>query len=1430
MTYDDDRGVVDKPLTQPVLEAGEVKLTPAEAECLGLGALSSDVTIVRGADEFTVTWNARSRLLGGEAFKDALQLAGTDGGRMRLRAAGDTIELDLGASSTPPTLPPPVRVRPLRPAPGVSDERRRIRDRSEYEWTDSVGTHIRSRERLADAIAEDGWDSPEMAALRLQGERLAAVNGFDELMAIDLANIDYMAHRQVAAVTALGVMHGRAILADEAGLGKTIEAGLVMKELMLRGLVRRVLVICPAPLRDQWQAELRDKFSEKFTVVASETDPAFAEDRLIISLQLATRERARLLATPWDLVIVDEAHRVAGANAANSRALIESLRSRYLLLLTATPVRSNLLELYRLAELVRPGTFVSEDEFRNRFGRSGSELLPSDASSLRQIMAGVMIRTTRERVGLDRVTRAAVGIAVELSPRERVAYSICTDLLRRVLDRPADVFRRRQLADRLTASPRSLANTALRMADTVGVPEAEGMLRAIGDLLIDFDLTSRERALIDLLNEWTADTETKGRVIVFTQHYETLHDLARILTEQGIDVAISHGGLTAAARQRAIEQFRGAAQVLLTTDAGAVGLRLQSVNCVVNYDLPWDPMRVEQRVGGVQRMAQPRDTMHVATFYARDTVDEQVYEIVHDKLRMFDLSSGQVTTIVGELDGVTDESVESYVLDAFLSADDREMRDRLQRLAQQIDNAYHAAIDEGSSSGRDLNAWFVQSTPLDSEAAMRTRERRGEVREFALGVLQAIGADISFTSSDSDFVSARLPEGFAESIGRRQELHLAFSPQGLDQRVDAELCAVGSEIFEELVATVHERGTLVGLVPQFPAAANEPAFAHAPDVHLVGRTILGPPQWGAAVTWRLRSNSPVSGQEIVSTTVGDVAGYRSDAHRALHPNDPLPKTARSAASIVRWATTASIPALQQRQSEIEHQLVAADARLPQAVDDVARRGPAAAELRADPLSIELVGSPSLAVVERWASATGVEVEVAYTWAVGTAPSATATDGHVIEVLDICADTHVVDRAVVAACASCASKRCASCIDPVEPCLACHRSMCRHCVTDLRVCRDCFTPKREQFFDEDGRVAWRLGAGSLLLVGAMSARIDNGPLLADPSTEPDGLRRLRSYGREVGLSHDIGLRVEQLVPAPLPASILGPRIDDVYEWHVDPTAGSSIDPRGFALLPECPPDDVRSLDDVGLLALVTRLRALEAPAVAAQLVAVPVRTTKWIEFDGDEPCVVTRVERAGEAVAESRARCRFAAPAVGGRSDLACVGVGSAESIEMVRLNGSFILEWRTVGSWFVPGRAGVSEGTERALAEVARQSGMSAGAAVGITRTAGWSRELPSPPAATLVDAHQTESWVTVPSLDAEWLLDADLPSVGVSAAEALHPEAPAPMANALRALVARAGFEIAPVAAYRLAVDVSASWVGRSFATRSYRVFSGDPMGPVLD
>ena len=415
-----------------------------------------------------------------------------------------------------------------------------------------------------------GWDPVEIYQLRLRGEELAAVNGFEELMAIDLAKVDHMPHQEAVALKVLGHMRGRGILADEVGLGKTIEAGLILKELVLRGFVRRTLVLCPATLREQWRSELADKFDEQFQVVASGQEP-MSGDRLIMSLQLAVLNSDRLTLKPWDLLIVDEAHKVA-STAQRRQALIRKLETRFSLFLTATPVQNDLLELYRLVNLLRPGTFTSEAAFRERFmerkaaGSSASwgnsygydKRRPSRPEDLRRLVADVMVRTTRAQAGIDDVARHVSSYPITIQGVEKEAYERCVGVIRSVLNGPGDQLRRRHLALRLSSSPRALSLTAARMAESITDSRGRQALSELADLCVDFDVTARQKKLLSLIGTWTTDKEGKGRVLIFTQHTDTLEDLVRVLHKEGFDAGAFHGGMSARDKKKAIVGFERA--------------------------------------------------------------------------------------------------------------------------------------------------------------------------------------------------------------------------------------------------------------------------------------------------------------------------------------------------------------------------------------------------------------------------------------------------------------------------------------------------------------------------------------------------------------------------------------------------------------------------------------------------------------------------------------------------------------------------------------------------------------------------------------------------------------------------------------------------------------------------------------------------------
>src|SRR5438046_1609346 len=285
--------------------------------------------------------------------------------------------------------------------------------------------------QLQEPPADGAWYE-----LRREAERVALVPGFDRLITLDANAIKELPHQIDLAHRVLRDMGGRAILADEVGLGKTIEASIIYKELAIRGLARRVLILTPASLVGQWQGELEEKFFERFE---TPTDP---DDwhRVAITRAIVSHDRARsrrhaeeILRHRWDLVIVDEAHKVKSERSATYR-FIEKIERDFILLLTATPLQNDLRELYNLITLLRPGQLGTWQEFKTRHLVSGDQPRPSDPEGLRALTHEVMIRTRRSSVvdDLDLPPRRPRHREVKLTRAEADLYDRTTDFLRRL--------------------------------------------------------------------------------------------------------------------------------------------------------------------------------------------------------------------------------------------------------------------------------------------------------------------------------------------------------------------------------------------------------------------------------------------------------------------------------------------------------------------------------------------------------------------------------------------------------------------------------------------------------------------------------------------------------------------------------------------------------------------------------------------------------------------------------------------------------------------------------------------------------------------------------------------------------------------------------------------------------------------------------------
>jgi len=576
-------------------------------------------------------------------------------------------------------------------------------------WTvdeQSLATFARA---IASSPSDQAW-----CDLRRQAESIALVPGFDRLITLDANTIKELPHQiDVAQRVLRRPMGGRAILADEVGLGKTIEAGIILKELTVRGLARRILILTPASLVEQWRGELESKFFERFETPL-ETPDWDAMTRVIVSYDRAIQKKHadEILRHRWDLVIVDEAHKVKNHEAARYKFL-QQVERNYILLLTATPLQNNLRELYNLVTLLRPGQLGTWTEFRRRHLAKGDTRKPKDPEALKELTAQVMIRTRRASVAqaLALPPRRPRHPSVLLSGAEAVLYEETSTFLRElyrqgfVQPSVAEVeegrARRRRrtgkgiyqlellrLCQRLCSSSRALGDSMYRLAEGELIePEFRARAREIADVAHRVPEHGKLAALEEVL------AHAPERVIVFSEHLPTLALIKARVEELGRTPILFSGALSSVERAKRLTAFKADPRgVFVATRAGTEGLNLQFCNVLVNYELPWNPMVVEQRIGRIHRIGQTREA-HVINFAAQGTVEAQVLRLLDQKIKLFELVVGELDVILGDFGGA--EALEVRLADAWLGADsEAEFARKIETIGEEIAQSREAGINQ----------------------------------------------------------------------------------------------------------------------------------------------------------------------------------------------------------------------------------------------------------------------------------------------------------------------------------------------------------------------------------------------------------------------------------------------------------------------------------------------------------------------------------------------------------------------------------------------------------------------------------------------------------------------------------------------------------------------------------------------------------------
>jgi superfamily II DNA or RNA helicase len=495
-------------------------------------------------------------------------------------------------------------------------------------------------------------EDPAWFRLRSQFAHLSLLQGFDELLCLPLLHDVNTYWYQVETVRkVLKQFRGRVLLADEVGLGKTIEAGMVLKEYMLRGMAKKVLVLTPATMVGQWIEEMQTKFGIGFassydSLLRSDPERFWSQPRVIASIAAARRAEhiETLRRQVYDLVIVDEAHHLKN-RATNNWKLVDALQKRFLLLLSATPVQNSLVELYNLLTLLKPGIFKTEKEFRSTYVTAGKPRVPANRDRMRDLMRDVMIRNTRSQVDVRLPPRTAVTLQLDPSVEEASCYQELSRLIQQV-HKGDGSHHRLALRHLLSAAGSSPAAASTAIHRFIASNAVDGPWLDVHDRYSALAAGSKEIALIDLLKR-----NPNEKKMVFVHHRETLSRLDGLMRGEGVSFARFDGSMSGPDKDRAVERFRTEVALLLCTESGGEGRNLQFCNTLINFDLPWNPMAIEQRIGRLHRIGQERQVF-IFNLVVRNTLEEYILRILDEKINMFELVVGEIDAIFGEM---TDE-------------------------------------------------------------------------------------------------------------------------------------------------------------------------------------------------------------------------------------------------------------------------------------------------------------------------------------------------------------------------------------------------------------------------------------------------------------------------------------------------------------------------------------------------------------------------------------------------------------------------------------------------------------------------------------------------------------------------------------------------------------------------------------------------------
>lgn len=535
------------------------------------------------------------------------------------------------------------------------------------------------KEGFLKKLEDDGpWANWEMYNLAIEAEQHLLIPDFKGLVAPKfLPQLKAFPHQLEAAQHVIEEMNGKGILADEVGLGKTIEAGLILKEYMIRGLVKKVLILVPASLVSQWVMELNTKFH--IPAIAYRKSYSWEHvDVMVSSIDTAKKNPHRdiILEQNYDFVIIDEAHKLKNHKTKNYE-FAQHLKKKFCLLLTATPIQNRIEEIFNLVSLLKPGHLGSYSEFLDKYKNEKEKL---NDEHLKELINKVMIRNRRQDTKIEWTKRHVETVLIDFSTEERELYDSLLSYKSDAGTLFGNAFSLLTLQREATSSKEAVLMTLKNLSEKHENPSGElrQFIEFIAAKIQNITVNSKAQKVLELIQT------INDKVIIFTEYRATQLYLQWFLKQNGITSVPFRGGFKSGKKDWMKELFQNHAQVFIATEAGGEGINLQFCNHIINFDLPWNPMRLEQRIGRVHRLGQEKD-VKIFNFATRNTVEEHILKLLYEKINLFERVIGELDDILTKLDF---GNLEEYITDIFSDSESEgEIRIKMDNLSSLIELA-----------------------------------------------------------------------------------------------------------------------------------------------------------------------------------------------------------------------------------------------------------------------------------------------------------------------------------------------------------------------------------------------------------------------------------------------------------------------------------------------------------------------------------------------------------------------------------------------------------------------------------------------------------------------------------------------------------------------------------------------------------------------